>query len=196
MADPKAPVEGAAAVAVDITAIRKRIETLETASGTQRSATTRDLLGRQSLAAGSVDSVNWTTNQPSNVAFGPDIDFTLAEARTVSVTYSVEGGVSGSSGTGSASPIIATGLLINGAAPSGVYSRGWLGSVATPVGGSTHGTNISGVLQARALVDLPAGDYTVQGTLASRQMGLVGTASAFSYAESPTLFVDIGREVR
>lgn len=149
-----------------------------------------DLLGRVSHSLSSSDSQSWTSSQPNNQPWGPVLDFTLTEARTVSVTFMVEGQarISALGGVASGSSRIAPTLFVNGSRV-GPTQPGVIVDLPGTTGAST---DISAPLQARALLTLPAGLHSLQGGFQFRTVTATsGTAVGLTASRGPQLYVDV-----
>lgn len=167
--------------ASSLAVIAQQIEDIQT--------TQADLSGRVSYSTSSSESQSWTSTQPNNQPWGPTLSFTLNEARVVSLQFTLAGTVVVTTSSGTATSGYAhlrPMLFLNGGSVG--PTQPWLHADLYGAG-----TSLTAPVEARALVDLPAGDHTLQGGFARRQLitnqgvplfGIVG-------ADNPGLIVDV-----
>jgi len=195
MADPTPPRSGAAAIADQLVADRKKRAELERATGTQRAIVVDDLLGRVSYAdfdtaaTGSWSGVGTTTD----VLYGPEVEVTVEVDRVVSLESHIRASCAANAPSGSTANVtVNSSIWVDGVRLTSDIAEGGLGTYAAGSGGIAIGSQNFGVLNARALVTLTAGTHTIQGgfrEIARLQTGS-GTVMGFNSAAA-SLFVDV-----
>ncbi|RKE60470.1 hypothetical protein [Microbacterium sp. AG238] len=212
MADPKPPRHGAALVVDKIVEVRRTVESLAVASGTERDNTVaklkaaiaelerqqsiinsqqNDLLGRLAYSTASQARASWGAPvQSSSQAFGPSQSFELDRARVVSITFQLSAFATSHArqGGASANSWLSSQIRVDGTLQN-FASQGSFGVVASYSGGPDSGS-VSVGLSARWLGILPAGAHVVQGAL-SPSISVTGGGSGYVEATNPHLFVDV-----
>lgn len=201
MADPKPPRAGVDPVVARILEGEKRTRVLESSSGTQRARTMRDVLGRGVYASSSEDFGSWAATDLTwtDLPFGPPVTITISEPRMVRCQFSLLSnlGMTAFTATATIYGVMRTRLMIDGelnlAGPK--YAQNNVGSTAGT--GSAAYRNVS-QFQTLSLIDvleLPAGEHTIQGMLTEPAMfsneGPTSWSGGLMQAFNPSLVVDV-----
>lgn len=154
----------------------------------------QDLTGRVSYSTSNPSlSQQWTNQLLTPYTWGPSLSFTLSEPRVVSFQFIVNGTVyAGASATTTAAFAYLQGtLFVDGSEVSNSFK----GAIGTNIGTQPNTNRASmyqGMLVARAIVSLGAGNHTFQGGFNQRNAEVIGGAgNAYVTAEAPALFVDV-----
>jgi hypothetical protein len=195
MADPAPPTGGdLAPLLTEIRALKTQIKDLSTASGTQRGQVRSDLVGRVSYFLQGNSFQSWTTTQADDYPFGSVLTFTLEQPRAVSFQFLADVGAAAtiSNTSSSAGARIYTSLIVDSIPRYPTTSNMVSANVNGGAGRATaQGASTSATASARLLLELPAGEHTVQGCLRQRRVDVSGAGAGNINVDGYQLFVDV-----